>query len=528
MDSNHIPDLPQELVDTFIDYIHDQQAQSSSDDNGVPVPTLKSCALVCKAWLPRARKHLFHTLYIGRNLIASSRQNARKKGVQNSKCLGSLLSDPSCLPPQICSLVRKLVIRNYVLITSITTEYDNGFGRLPFTSLQEIELHNNRYAQRIKIDTRSFAELVKKNSQTLEALRLIGLQFRSGREFTDVFKALRDPVQHSKRFRSLEIRSLGISNVSDHVDEPSQGVVNPLDTPTDGHSEETIAAPLELRVLKYCYSSSYTTFFLQSPTSEPLFHLTSLQELVLLNPDTLDHLRILEPCKNSLVKLVLSATAFLQSSFPPILATHLSSLTCLRNLELQGLSLGSETEVSFINVVASALLDFSAPPVHDNLPGGDSGSGSGSSSQEGEDHSASNDNDLCLTLRFLPVLSLLGVQWYGEQARVLDDTLSGLVRAYGIGPPEPETVASSSMLELGSANDSPRTVGPKSLWQENNPIRRHRHLKRIWIIVSRETCDVNMGVVEALFPRLKEVGVGCGSNRGPGVLVTFELEKLEF
>ncbi|OCH88390.1 hypothetical protein OBBRIDRAFT_90751 [Obba rivulosa] len=48
------PTLPLELWDDVIDYF------------GEPVdrPTLLSCALVCRAWLPRSRRHLFRTVYV--------------------------------------------------------------------------------------------------------------------------------------------------------------------------------------------------------------------------------------------------------------------------------------------------------------------------------------------------------------------------------------------------------------------------------------------------------------------------------
>jgi hypothetical protein len=39
--------LPQELIDNIIDQLHDNR------------PTLKSCALVCKSWLPCSRFHIF-------------------------------------------------------------------------------------------------------------------------------------------------------------------------------------------------------------------------------------------------------------------------------------------------------------------------------------------------------------------------------------------------------------------------------------------------------------------------------------
>lgn len=44
--------FPQELCDYFIDHLHD-------DTN-----SLRSCGLVCKAWAPPARYHIFHTVYL--------------------------------------------------------------------------------------------------------------------------------------------------------------------------------------------------------------------------------------------------------------------------------------------------------------------------------------------------------------------------------------------------------------------------------------------------------------------------------
>jgi hypothetical protein len=42
--------LPQELIDSVIDHCHDDHS------------TLKTCALVCKTWLPSSRSHIFHAI----------------------------------------------------------------------------------------------------------------------------------------------------------------------------------------------------------------------------------------------------------------------------------------------------------------------------------------------------------------------------------------------------------------------------------------------------------------------------------
>ncbi|EMD31026.1 hypothetical protein CERSUDRAFT_100751 [Gelatoporia subvermispora B] len=45
------PRLPPELTDRMIDFLHDD------------IPTLKTCALVCRAWVPASRMYTFETVY---------------------------------------------------------------------------------------------------------------------------------------------------------------------------------------------------------------------------------------------------------------------------------------------------------------------------------------------------------------------------------------------------------------------------------------------------------------------------------
>ncbi|KAF8970631.1 hypothetical protein BDZ97DRAFT_54398 [Flammula alnicola] len=53
-------DVPQELIDLFIDHLHDDRK------------ALKSCGLVCKAWLPASRHHLFRSVslaFVGNSYV---------------------------------------------------------------------------------------------------------------------------------------------------------------------------------------------------------------------------------------------------------------------------------------------------------------------------------------------------------------------------------------------------------------------------------------------------------------------------
>ncbi|KAJ6550848.1 hypothetical protein DFH09DRAFT_988700, partial [Mycena vulgaris] len=47
--------LPRELCDFVVDYLHAER------------PTLGSCALVCRAWVPASRFHLFERISLSQN-----------------------------------------------------------------------------------------------------------------------------------------------------------------------------------------------------------------------------------------------------------------------------------------------------------------------------------------------------------------------------------------------------------------------------------------------------------------------------
>ena len=67
-------DVPQEITEQIINHLHDRH-------------DLKSCALVCKAWIPASRYHLFHSIRIG--FIHNSPKRALNPLIQ-------LLDNPHC------------------------------------------------------------------------------------------------------------------------------------------------------------------------------------------------------------------------------------------------------------------------------------------------------------------------------------------------------------------------------------------------------------------------------------------------
>jgi hypothetical protein len=83
--------LPQELVDTIIDHLHDD-----------PV-TLRSSALVCSAWLPASRHHILHRIFI--RLFKGTHWNDTSPEGPVDSLYRSVVSSP-----EIVQYIRELVI----------------------------------------------------------------------------------------------------------------------------------------------------------------------------------------------------------------------------------------------------------------------------------------------------------------------------------------------------------------------------------------------------------------------------------
>ncbi|KAK7439788.1 hypothetical protein VKT23_017363 [Stygiomarasmius scandens] len=167
-----IPELPQELIDIIIDYA----AQTS-------VPTLKSCSLVCHAWLPRARAHIFREI---------SLPFIREQGVSYEQLIAKMRSSLQCLAdmsaaspspslsrsfhfPSIADLAQSLVLPpklpHFVP--------DTFFLLHPFTSLRHIAV-TGEFGMLVAVtfvESESFSTFLERNSGSLETLKLRGITF---------------------------------------------------------------------------------------------------------------------------------------------------------------------------------------------------------------------------------------------------------------------------------------------------------------------------------------------------------------
>ncbi|KAK0437689.1 hypothetical protein EV421DRAFT_1827726 [Armillaria borealis] len=59
--------IPMELIEEILDRVEclpDTQSHSSEGYKGWRAATLDSCSLVCRAWLPRSRYHLFGFVHV--------------------------------------------------------------------------------------------------------------------------------------------------------------------------------------------------------------------------------------------------------------------------------------------------------------------------------------------------------------------------------------------------------------------------------------------------------------------------------
>jgi len=191
----------------LIDWV--QFMRENSDDPLEFTSTLQSCSLVCKSFLPRARKYLFHDI-IMRSNPGDQTLDRFKQRIQPL-----LEFEDSGLSLEVMALVRKLTIcegpftrTNWVLKDTIHRLLP--FGQLPFTTLKEIELGSNRARSSYEVDAASLSELLK-NNFSLESLRLVGVSLNSRSELIHILSSL---SRHT-HFHRLGLVSIHIQQYTD-------------------------------------------------------------------------------------------------------------------------------------------------------------------------------------------------------------------------------------------------------------------------------------------------------------------------
>lgn len=177
--------LPWELTDHILDHHHDDEQ------------TLKACMLVCRAWLPSCRYHLFHSVTL------QPGQNASLARWKPTAC--QRLHDAVELAPEIVVFIRKLVVCEGIFLGKrITQEETLPLFLRKLTVLRK--LHLTWIANmRILWDTLPIPLTSAINSvlglPTLVELKLAGMVFDDPMGFMQL-------LQPCTSLRSLEVEQL--------------------------------------------------------------------------------------------------------------------------------------------------------------------------------------------------------------------------------------------------------------------------------------------------------------------------------
>ncbi|THV00181.1 hypothetical protein K435DRAFT_964186 [Dendrothele bispora CBS 962.96] len=337
--------LPQELIDTLIDWIQDLRQDSSVPQDFTS--TLKACSLTCKAFLPQAQKHLFRELILRTN----PRDHYRATDKFRQRVQPLLDRDHlTGLSPELLSHVRKLTVCEGHLTQ--TDWHVNGerhwllpFGLLPFTALTEIELgsKNARSSYDSEIDGQSLSMLLRNNS-SLETLHLDSVTFRKRSEMLSVLSSLSQHVN----FHNLGLISVHIQDALLGIDMP---VISCVQRPRLKKLDFRDPDDRLLGVLFLNPDSIFDISGLQtldlSTQLKPIMSQTA--------PEDGNYPKILSRCPGSLTRLCLDVRDFLWMGVTAM--DYLQDATELELLELKGLSIchGWTRQIEFIVTLISAL-----------------------------------------------------------------------------------------------------------------------------------------------------------------------------
>lgn len=255
--------LPQELVDDILDKLHDEQK------------TLRSCALVCGAWLPSSRRHLFAKIC----LKATSPQTGLAVPQERCERLYKLLQrTPSIIPYirelEICEGSPLHHYNSHVQgsTTWVTTERSLAALFRMLTHVQRFEFSAISTLYWTLLPPTFQSALCTLLAQpSLTYLRMHSWMFPS-------FAALRDTLAHCKNLRAFALSS---TNVSGSDAGPELG----LDAPTragdnndgTGREQQRYRTPLEVLTLDYVTFAHIEQWLLGHPASVDIRYVRELR-----------------------------------------------------------------------------------------------------------------------------------------------------------------------------------------------------------------------------------------------------------
>ncbi|KAF9461180.1 hypothetical protein BDZ94DRAFT_855128 [Collybia nuda] len=169
--------LPQELIDNVIDHFHDDR------------PSLKACALVCRAWLSSCRAHIFHSISLQPPTV-----NLRSQifgTTTDSWRLHKILQTS----PEIAQYIRNLLICEGI----VGKEWINGDRTLPLLlgKLRNITKFQLERSSSMRIIWKTIppglrgAMISVLGSPSLLELKLVGLVFDRPAELLQILQSCR-------------------------------------------------------------------------------------------------------------------------------------------------------------------------------------------------------------------------------------------------------------------------------------------------------------------------------------------------
>ncbi|KAH9479356.1 hypothetical protein JR316_0007946 [Psilocybe cubensis] len=256
-----------ELYDYIIDFLHDDDA------------ALRACALVCRAWLPSSRCHLFYRLKLsgsGPSPISSSWAN-------NTACrriYGTLLSSP-----HLAAYVNELSIQEHNVLRPSTYRWVSEEITFPsllkkLVNIRALEFNfppPNSGAIKTAWSTMTFREISEAmSSMSLETLALRQFSFSSLPDFVKILDSCR-------QIKTLQLDHVDIATAT-HLSPSALDHVLNLNLPDSiSHTAETNTV-LETLILR---SNSLALIIPVLLRTNSFLNLSSLQHLIMnVTPDS--------------------------------------------------------------------------------------------------------------------------------------------------------------------------------------------------------------------------------------------------
>ncbi|KAK7442474.1 hypothetical protein VKT23_016071 [Stygiomarasmius scandens] len=321
--------FPQELCEEIIDRLQGSQS------------TLKACILVCRAWLPRARIHLFHNMtFPPKSHDTHTGTRPKRTDDQLEIALHHLVKDmkASSLSSSWASCVRNLTIDGMIWTPALTSLIPKGIlENLPFHCLESITI--KRFYNLVLLRREYFHDLFQQNAG-LKSLSLDQNDFNA----TYFFQIMSVPASLNAGMQTVSLRNVGLSSPHwqvDRLDRLLNGLLLPLGQPKPLHTLElTSILPSDIKLIGQAFFNHPRSLFRIGSLRTVILTLTSINHNLLDFECILSHQR----CQITCVKLTIFSDCLIGDILP---LCHLSTLTDLE-LTFAGYQINSSQVSGFV------------------------------------------------------------------------------------------------------------------------------------------------------------------------------------